>query len=83
MSAASFLEKLSPIITLKTTCPRRCNNVARNITNASAKNKLVSGGHREGVGTKCRATASARKHNASCITPICDANYYDENQGHE
>jgi hypothetical protein len=88
-SAASLLEELSPIPTLKTTCGNRGRrkNVARELTSAeglaSAKKRVANGGRREGVGAKRRAAASASNHIASCICPVCGANYYDENQGQE
>ncbi|GFX97427.1 uncharacterized protein TNCV_1077981 [Trichonephila clavipes] len=48
---------------------------------ASMKKRVANGGRREGEGVKHRATASARKHNASCICPVCSVNCYEENEG--
>ncbi|GFV58216.1 hypothetical protein TNCV_3433991 [Trichonephila clavipes] len=62
---AAFLEELSPVPTLKTTCRNRGRR------------------RREGVGAIRRAKASDSKHNASYICPVCDTNYYEENQGQE
>ncbi|GFU18715.1 hypothetical protein TNCV_1352721 [Trichonephila clavipes] len=79
-SAASFLEGLSQNPTVKTTCGNhgRRKNIARELTIAeglaSTKKRVVKGNHREGIGAKHRATASASKHNASCICLVCGAN---------
>ncbi|GFW06624.1 hypothetical protein TNCV_2189571 [Trichonephila clavipes] len=83
-SAASFLEELSPIPTLKTTRGHhgKHENVARELTSAeclASTKKRVANGRREGVGEKRTATANASHHNAYCICPVCSANYYDEN----
>ncbi|GFV35648.1 hypothetical protein TNCV_3769251 [Trichonephila clavipes] len=84
---AAFLEEFR-ILTLKTTCGNRerLENVARGLTSAkglaSTRKRAANGGRREGVGAK-RTIASASKHNVSCICPVCEDNYYDENEGQE
>ncbi|GFV66223.1 histone-lysine N-methyltransferase SETMAR [Trichonephila clavipes] len=50
---------------------------------SSTKIRVANGGRREGLGVKRRSTARDSKHDASCICPVCGANYYDERQEQE
>ncbi|GFU35618.1 hypothetical protein TNCV_2099181 [Trichonephila clavipes] len=72
-SAALFLEKLSPIPTLKTTCRnrRRSKKVARELTSASrasTKKRIPTGGSREDA--RENAEHNSKCQQTQCILPL-------------